>query len=59
MINATNMYGTTALIWAAIKGHTTTAEKLIQAKANVNHANNDGWTALHWAAYNGHMAMPR
>ena len=58
MINATDQYGRTALILAARYGHTTTAEKLIQAKANVNHTNNDGgWTALHRAAWNGHAAV--
>ena len=58
MINATDQGGWTALIWAAYKGHTTTAEKLIQAKANVHHAaNNDGFTALHCAAYYGHAAV--
>ena len=58
MRNATEQGGWTALILAALQGHTTMAEKLIQAKPNVNHANNNrGGTALHWAAYNGHDAV--
>eukprot|EP00808_Paulinella_micropora_P002881 g63608.t1 len=44
----------TALIKAGWKGHTTIAEALLAARANVNATNDDGSTALILAGANGH-----
>ena len=48
----------TALVWAAIRGHSTTAKALLDAGArpNVKDANEDGWTALTVASAYGHYA---
>jgi len=45
-VNATNCYGTTALIWAASEVKVETVKLLLKAKADVNAKNKDGETAL-------------
>ena len=48
--------GDTALIEAAMYGHTATAEALLAAGAESEARDNHGYTALHWAAWKGHTA---
>jgi len=46
--------GTTALMIASSKGHSSVVRKLLQAGATVNITNQGGWTALYLAAWGGH-----
>ena len=48
--------GNTALIWAAMEGHVSCVEVLVQAGANLNTQNNYRETALIFAAKNGHVS---
>ena len=52
--NAKDNDGWTALMQAAVHGHTETAELLLKHGADVNAKRNDGSTALMQAAVNGH-----
>lgn len=49
--------GVSALIMASNRGHVSTVEALIDAKADVNMAMRDGTTALHTATYKGHTQV--
>jgi ankyrin repeat protein len=49
-----NAQGETALMMAALKGHTDLARKLIERGAAVNKT---GWTPLHYAATHGHLPI--
>ena len=51
--------GKTALIWAAMRGHTETSQLLIAAGDDVNASTNDGETVLTLAAGNGHTEMAK
>ncbi|MGU9951612.1 MAG: ankyrin repeat domain-containing protein [Gammaproteobacteria bacterium WSBS_2016_MAG_OTU1] len=42
--------GMTALMFAAMQGHSEVAKVLLDNGANVNHENKDGWTTLMFAA---------
>ena len=53
-VNAKNEYGATALMAAAVNGHTEIVNALIKAGADVNTKDSDGETALMQAAFNGH-----
>jgi len=55
-VNAKNVFGGTALHYAARNGHTAIVELLLAAGADVN-AQDSGWTALQWAARNGYAAV--
>ena len=52
-----NMYGDTALTYAAKEGHSDCIIILINSGADVN--NKNGYTALMWAAIKGHSACIR
>ena len=52
-VNAKDNKGATALIQAAMLGHTATAELLLKHGADINAKDNRGSTALIWAAING------
>ena len=45
-INCQDMYGATALMWAAENGELTTATLLIEKGAKINHQAKKGWAAL-------------
>jgi hypothetical protein len=53
-VNATNDYGTTALILAAKKGHTKIVKLLLEKGADVRFTERNGYTALRWAEEKGH-----
>ena len=54
-VNEAHQYGYTALIWAAMYGHTAIVERLLQVSGiNANYVNKYGRTALMSAARNGH-----
>ncbi len=53
-VNATNDFGTTALILAAKKGHTKIVKLLLEKGADVRSTERNGFTALRWAAEKGH-----
>lgn len=46
-----NSLGETALMLAAVEGHTEVVRRLIEAGSEIN---GEGWTALHYAAWKGH-----
>jgi ankyrin repeat protein len=48
--------GETAVMAAALGGHTATVKELAVLGADVKAANNDGWTAVMAAAQGGHTA---
>jgi uncharacterized protein len=56
-VNAQDIYGSTALMRAAGRGHTATVEQLLSAGAQVNSHDNGGETALMEAAWYGHTAI--
>lgn len=56
LINEANQQGYTALIWAAINGHTDIVKLLLYRGANVNAKDNFGQTALYFAEINQHSA---
>ena len=58
-VNARNEYGQTALMLAAIKGHTETVKALIDAGVYVDTRDVDGWTALMWANDKGNWEIAR
>jgi len=53
-VEATDMYGSTALIKAIESGYTDIVTMLLKVGADVNVTDNDGWTALIWASWRGH-----
>ncbi|MBR0169109.1 MAG: TIR domain-containing protein, partial [Synergistaceae bacterium] len=53
-VNAKNNKGATALIQAAMLGHTATAELLLKNGADINAKNKYGCTALMYAAFDGY-----
>ena len=56
-INKRDGNGTTALIWAARKGHDTIVRLLLDNKADVKAKDDIGYTALIWAARKGHETV--
>jgi hypothetical protein len=54
-VNAKNQHGSTALHWAAIKGHDDVARYLLSKGAQVNIKDTNGFTPLHRAAYWGSL----
>lgn len=61
ILNSSDEYNQTALLWAAAKNHTKIVKFLLsQPEINLNaythkkHSKHEGWTALHWAADKGH-----
>lgn len=56
-IDAKNIKGLTALIFAILYGKADVAKVLIHHGADVNLAKNDGWTPLMSAAQHGHMTI--
>lgn len=53
-VNAKDMWGNTALMWAAWRGHVEVVKILVEARADVNAKDNGGQTALMKAADQGH-----
>ena len=49
-VDAREMFGVTALHFAAMKGYVSTLSLLAQEGADVNAQNHNRWTALHYAA---------
>jgi uncharacterized protein len=56
-VNATNSVGMTALIYAAVEGHTEVVQTLISRGADVNARNCEGRTALTYARRGRHEAV--
>jgi uncharacterized protein len=56
-VNAPQVDGTTALMWAVRHDDLNTVDQLIRARADVKAANRDGATALYLACVNGNPAM--
>ena len=56
-IDAKNLKGLTALIFAILYGKDDVAKVLVDHGADVNLAKNDGWTPLMSAALHGHMTI--
>ena len=57
-IDAHEKKGYTALIWAALKGHTKAVQALLDVGADVNaQGTYDRMTALIWAAHEGHTEV--
>ena len=57
-VNAAKDVGSTALHWAAGRGHLAVVEFLVGAGASVDARNNNwGWTALHLAASGGSLSV--
>ena len=56
-VNAIDLWGHTALLYAAEKGHTEIVELLLNNGANVDAIDKDGVTALMGAAYEGHTEI--
>ena len=53
-VNATSIFGETAIMYAANQGHTAVVEALAGRGADVNVADNNGETAMMFAADQGH-----
>ena len=53
-VNTKNKYGTTALIWACMRGHIHIVSYLLGVNANTNIQSKSGMTALMWASMKGH-----
>ena len=51
-----NIYGGTALMYAADLGHEACVKALLRAKANTELLDKDGRTALQWSEAKGHKA---
>lgn len=58
-VNATDMFGQTALITAAFMGHAEVVKVLLSAGADMNMRANGGGTALHYAKKEGHSEVVR
>ena len=56
-IEATDHFRETALMWAAMNGHTAVVVQLIAASANIEATNQFGNTALHFVAQKGQTAV--
>ena len=56
-VQIADIYGRTALMLAASKGHSGVVELLIEAGADVHHADNNGQTALKNAARYRHFQV--
>lgn len=53
-VNAVDVEGWSALLWAAAMGHLQTVDALLDAAANPNRCNSHGQTPLMWACWEGH-----
>lgn len=53
VVDQRNLWGHTALIYAAKHGHKGAVDSLIRNGANANHVSDDGSTPLMWAAESG------
>jgi ankyrin repeat protein len=58
-VNKGGSYGSTALHYAARKGHIEVARALLQAGANARKSNKDSQTPLHWASNKGCIEIVR
>ena len=56
-VNARNIDGIGALMWASSNGHSTVVAVLIDNGAEVNARSNEGWDALMYASRFGHAAV--
>ena len=56
-VNAKDVYGNTALIWASNKGNLDIVELLLASGANVNETNSSGYTALEYAVNKGYSEI--
>lgn len=56
-LEAITSSGTTALFWAAFRGHDRIVDRLLTAGAEVNHVTDGGWTPLTVAAQEGHQTV--
>lgn len=55
-VNAVDLEGASALIFASMRGHSTTVQTLLNLGANIHAAKFDGLTALMYASMGGHIA---
>jgi len=59
-VNAKDIRGNSALLYAAINGHEVVAELLIDKGAEIDATGGYyNWTPLHWAAYTGHTGVAK
>jgi ankyrin repeat protein len=58
-VNARDRYGQTALMLAAVRGHTAVVERLVAGGADLNHTAKYRLSALMLAAINAHTAVAR
>ena len=56
-VDARDNEGRTALMLAAMNGHTATAQKLLALGANPRLVDRDGLNAAQWAAQRGHVRL--
>lgn len=57
-INTRNQFGESAIMLAALNGHSQAVNTLIAIRANTQ-GNRQGWTALLYAAFSGHSGIVR
>jgi len=55
--NCVNEHGSSPLLLASLKGHSTVVEVLLQHGGDVHKSGPWGWTPLHGASYFGHIAV--
>jgi len=58
-VNARDMDGASALLWAAERGMTESVAALLKQGADIELGNNERWTALFEAANRGHVETVR
>ena len=56
-VNRANADGSTALLFAAMHGHTTTAEALLREGADVDLSDNKNRSPLMWACHGAHRPV--
>lgn len=58
-VDATDLHGRTALIWAAYRGHVEVCQVLLGEGASIDSKDRSGYTALLWAVIKGNAQIAR